>query len=58
MVNLIKNHDKIPQMAENGLQLVKEKFDVNIVNNKINSTMRLFEKCEDFFYNHIYFNST
>ncbi len=48
MVNLIKNHDKIPQMAENGLQLVKEKFDVNIVNNKINSTMRLFEKCEDF----------
>ena len=41
MVDLIENPDKIPQMAENGLQMVKEKFDVNIVNNKINSTMRL-----------------
>lgn len=41
MVDLIENPDKIPQMAESGLQMVRDKFDVNIVNNKINSTMRL-----------------
>ena len=41
MINLIENPDKIPQMAERGLEMVKEKFDVNIVNNKINRTMKL-----------------
>ena len=41
MVDLIENPDKISKMAECGLKIVKEKFDVNIVNNKINTTMKL-----------------
>lgn len=41
MVDLIENPAQIAQMAEQGLQMVKEKFDVNIVNNKITTTMKL-----------------
>lgn len=41
MVDLIKNPDKISQMADKGLELVKQKFDVKIVNNIINTTMKL-----------------
>lgn len=41
MVDLIENPDKIPQMAEKGLELVKQKFDVRIVNEKIKNTMNL-----------------
>lgn len=41
MVDLIENPDIVPQMAEKGLELVKEKFDVKIVNNTINTTMKL-----------------
>ena len=41
MVDLIKNPDKISQMADKGLELVKQKFDVKIVNNIINTTMNL-----------------
>ena len=41
MIDLIENPEKIPQMAQKGLQLVKEKFDVNIINKKINDTMNL-----------------
>lgn len=41
MVDLIENPNKIPQMAEKGLELVKQKFDVKIVNHTINTTMNL-----------------
>lgn len=41
MVDLIENPDTISQMAEKGLQLVQQKFDVKIVNNTINTTMKL-----------------
>lgn len=41
MIDLIENPDKIPKMAQKGLQMVKEKFDVNIINKKINDTMNL-----------------
>lgn len=41
MIDLIKNPDKIPQMAKKGLELVHQKFDVNIINDKINTTMNL-----------------
>ena len=41
MIDLIENYDQISQMAEKGLELVKQKFDVKIVNGKINNTMNL-----------------
>lgn len=41
MINLIENPNKIPIMAKKGLKIVREKFDVNIVNKKINETMKL-----------------
>ena len=41
MIDLIENSDKISQMADKGLELVKQKFDVKIVNNTINTTMNL-----------------
>ena len=41
MIDLIENPEKIPQMSQNGLQMVKAKFDVNIINKKINDTMNL-----------------
>ncbi len=41
MVDLFENPAQIAQMAERGLEMVKEKFDVNIVNGKINTTMKL-----------------
>ena len=41
MIDFIKNSDKISQMADKGLDLVKQKFDVKIVNNTINTTMNL-----------------
>lgn len=41
MIDLIENSDKISQMADKGLELVKQKFDVKIVNGKINNTMNL-----------------
>ncbi|MBR3909082.1 MAG: glycosyltransferase family 4 protein [Clostridia bacterium] len=41
MIDLIETPDKISQMADKGLQLVKQKFDVKIVNNTINTTMKL-----------------
>ena len=41
MIDLIENHHIISQMAKNSLEIVKNKYDVNIVNKKINDTMNL-----------------
>ena len=41
MIDLIEKPELISQMADKGLEFVKQKFDVNIVNNIINTTMNL-----------------
>ena len=41
MIDLIEKPELISQMADKGLELVKQKFDVKIVNNTINTTMKL-----------------
>jgi len=35
MEKIILNSDLVPKMAQNGRNLVKEKFDVNIVNKQL-----------------------
>lgn len=41
MIDLIEKPELISQMADKGLELVKQKFDVKIVNNTIHTTMNL-----------------
>ena len=41
MTDLIENPDRILQMSQKGLELVGQKFDVKIINKKINDTMNL-----------------
>jgi len=44
MIDLIEKPEQISQMAQKGLELVSQKFDVNIINHKINITMNLMKE--------------
>ena len=41
MIDLIKNPDTVQTMSEKGLEIVRQRFDVKIINNKIKKTMNL-----------------